>query len=315
MRVELDEILSSLHVVRLPLITRFRGIEEREVALFQGPHGWGEFSPFLEYGAEESSRWLAAGIEAAFQPPLEKEHDFVSINATLPAVDDLHEIPTILERYPGARTVKMKMTDDMVANMERIKRVREIEPEIQIRLDVNGAWSVEQAVRFLEPLSSEIEYVEQPCESVEELRELKSKIEIKVAIDEVIRKSDDPCAIDLTGAADLIVVKSSPLGGVRRALAIADHFALPYVVSSALESAVGISQGLELAASRKSYSRASGLATGSLFAKDVGVHPIKDGAIEVKRISPSSLDTLAVEHDRFQWWENRVRECHEVLFA
>lgn len=315
MKVEIDEILSSLRVVRLPLITEFRGIKEREVALFEGPYGWGEFSPFLEYDAIESSRWLAAGIEAAFQAPLKKELDSVSINATLPAVADLTQIPMLLERYPGAKTVKMKMTDDLVADEERIRRVREIEPKIQIRLDVNGAWSVEQAVHFLEPLSDHIEYVEQPCQSVDELRELKSKIEIKVAVDEVIRKSVDPFEVDLTGAADLIIIKSSPLGGNRRALAIVDHFALPYVVSSALESAVGIGQGLELAAARKSYARASGLATGSLFAKDVGSHPIKDGAIEVKRISPTSLDTLAVGGDRFQWWENRLRECHEVLFA
>lgn len=315
MRVEIDEILSSLHVVRLPLITEFRGIKEREVALFEGPQGWGEFSPFLEYDAHESSRWLAAGIEAAFQAPLSKHHESISVNATLPAVKTLDEIPSILARYPGAKTVKMKMTTDLDSNRERIRRVRDIDPTMQIRLDVNGAWSVEQAIQFLEPLASEIEYVEQPCDSLEELRELKSKVNIKVAVDEVIRKSDDPFAIDLDGAADLIILKSSPLGGNRRALAIADHFSLPYVVSSALESAVGISQGLELAAAREDYVNASGLATGSLFAKDVGIHPIKDGAIEVKRISPSSLDTLAVERDRFQWWENRLRECHEVLFA
>ncbi len=315
MKVEIDEILSSLRVVRLPLVTEFRGIKEREVALFEGPYGWGEFSPFLEYDAIESSRWLAAGIEAAFEEPLNKKRDFVTINATLPAVQDLNEIETILDRYPGAKTVKMKMTKDLKANVERIERVREIEPEIQIRLDVNGAWSVAEAVNFLEPLKNEIEYVEQPCESVEELRELKSKIEIKVAVDEVIRKSKDPFSIDLRGAADLIILKSSPLGGNRRALAIADHFGLPYVVSSALESAVGVSQGLELAAAEKSYSRPSGLATGALFARDVGLHPIKDGAMEVKRISPSSLDTLAVEEDRFRWWENRLRECHEVLLA
>lgn len=313
MRVELDEILSSLHVLRLPLITRFRGIEEREVALFEGPYGWGEFSPFLEYDAMESSRWLAAGIEAAFQPPLRKERERVSINATLPAVEELDQIPTILNRYPGAKTVKMKMTDDQRANLERIRKVREIEPDIQIRLDLNGALHLEEAIRFLEPLAREIEYVEQPCESIEELRELKSRIEIKVAVDEAIRKSEDPFALDLTGAADLIVVKGSPLGGNRRALAIVDHFALPHVVSSALESAVGIGVGLELAAARAKYSSASGLATGSLFSADVGRHQIVDGAIEVKRISPSSLDTLAVEYDRFRWWENRLRECHEVL--
>jgi len=315
MKVDISEILPSLHVVRLPLITRFRGIEEREVALFEGPFGWGEFSPFLEYDARESSKWLAAGIEAAFQPPLETFRKSVQINATLPALDDLDAIPALLGRYPGARTVKMKMTTDSKANLARMEKVRQFDRGMRIRLDVNGEWSVDQAVAFLEPIADEIEYVEQPCESLEELRELKSRIEVKVAVDEIVRKSEDPIALDLAGAADVIILKSSPLGGNRAAIEIAAHHKLPVVVSSALESAVGISQGLELAASFEGLDRASGLATGALFVTDVGMHGIEDGAIDVKRISPVSLERLTVESERYRWWENRIRESHEVLFG
>ena len=314
MKVEISEILATLHVVRLPMVTEFRGLRAREVALFQGPSGWGEFSPFLEYDALESSRWLAAGIESAFSPPLESLRESVEVNATLPAVTDRAEIPTLLARYSGVRCAKLKMTKDAESNAARIAMVREIDPRISIRLDVNGAWSVDEAISFLGNLVGEIEYVEQPCATLEELRELKREIEIKVAVDEIVRKSADPFQLDLQGAADIVILKSAPLGGNLRARRIAEHFDLPVVVTSALDSAVGISSGLELAASLDSH-LASGLATGALFTEDVGEHRIEAGAIKVKRVSPSSLEKLAVEPERFRWWENRLRECHEVLFA
>ena len=298
--------------------TKFRGIESREVALFEGPYGWGEFSPFLEYGAVASSRWLQAGIEAAFQPQVPKLRSKVAINATLPAVDSEAEIERILSWYPGAKTVKIKVTEHHSRNIARIEQVRRLFPSIVIRLDLNGSMSVNEAITFLEPLAKSIEYVEQPCESIEELRELKKRIDIKVAADEVVRKSQDPLTLDLEGAADLIILKSSPLGGIRSAMTIAEHFSLPVVVSSALESAVGISQGIRLAAALKEEPAASGLATGVLFTDDVARHVIEDGSIEVKNLSTidrSALDSLAVERERFSWWQDRLRESYEVLFS
>jgi len=318
MNPDLSEILATLHVLRLPMRTKFRGIESREVALFEGPYGLGEFSPFLEYGAVESSRWLQAGIEAAFQPQVPNLRSKVAINATLPAVDGEAEIERILSWYPGAKTVKIKVTEDHSRNIARIEQVRRLFPSIVIRLDLNGEMSVNEAITFLEPLAKSIEYVEQPCESIEELRELKKRIDIKVAADEVVRKSEDPLALDLAGAADLIILKSSPLGGIGSAMKIAEHFSLPVVVSSALESAVGISQGIRLAAALKQEPAASGLATGVLFTDDVARHEIKDGTIEVKNLSTidrSALDSLAVESERFSWWQDRLRESYEVLFS
>ena len=318
MNPDLSEILATLHVLRLPMRTKFRGIESREVALFEGPYGWGEFSPFLEYGAVESSRWLQAGIEAAFQPMVPNLRSKVAINATLPAVDSEAEIERILSWYPGAKTVKIKVTEDHSRNIARIEQVRRLFPSMAIRLDLNGAMSVNEAITFLEPLAKSIEYVEQPCESIEELRELKKRIDIKVAADEVVRKSQDPLTLDLEGAADLIILKSSPLGGIRSAMTIAEHFSLPVVVSSALESAVGISQGIRLAAALKEEPAASGLATGVLFTDDVARHEIEDGTIEVKNLSTidrSALDSLAVESERFSWWQDRLRESYEVLFS
>lgn len=316
--VDLSEILASLHVVRLPMRTRFRGIDHREIALFEGPFGWGEFSPFLEYDADESARWLRAGIERAFEAPLPIVRESVRINATLPALDKREEIERVLSWYPGAKTVKIKVTEDQERNLARIAKVKESHPEMAIRLDLNGALTLDQAIRFLEPLASEIEYVEQPCESVEELRALKSAIDIKVAADEVIRKSEDPLALDLSGAADIVILKVSPLGGIRASLALADHFKLPVVVSSALESAVGISTGLHLAATLAQEPGASGLATGVLFTEDLAEQRIEDGWIEVKKVSSidrCALDSLAVESERLLWWQNRLRESYEVLVS
>lgn len=320
----LSEILSSLRVISLPMRTTFRGIDYREVALFEGPYGWGEFSPFLEYDAVESSRWLAAGIEAAFQPTPPLLRQKISINATLPALDDEEGIARVLSWYPGAKSVKIKVSEDQARNMARIERVRSLSPSMAIRLDFNGSLTVDQAEEFLAPLIDDsqsdqgirIEYVEQPCETIEELRELKERIDIKIAVDEVIRKSDDPFVLDLTGAADLVILKVSPLGGIERSERIASHFKLPVVVSSALESAVGITHGLRLAATLPEYERASGLATGALFTDDVARHEISDGEIDlshVKEVSRSAIDRLSVSGERMTWWQNRLRESYEVL--
>ena len=313
---DLSEVLASLKVVRLPMRTRFRGIDHREVALFKGPYGWGEFSPFLEYGSEESSWWLRAGLEAAFEAPSPLLRDQIEINATLPELDEASEIQAVLDLYPGTKTVKIKVSEDVERSRARIATVREISPSITIRLDVNGGWSADQAVAFLEPISEGIEYVEQPCATIEELREVKRRIGVKIAADEVVRKSQDPFAIDLFEAADLLVLKVSPLGGIKRSREIAAHHKLPVAVSSALESGVGIAHGLRLAASIPDYHRASGLGTGALFTDDVVKSKIEDGRMRVSGIATLdrlTLDRLAVESDRFKWWQNRVRASYEVL--
>jgi O-succinylbenzoate synthase len=158
------------------------------------------------------------------------------------------------------------------------------------------------------------EYVEQPCATIEELRELKSKIRIPltIAADEVIRKSEDPFAVDLAGAADIVMLKVQPLGGIRRSLQIAEHHGLPVVVSSALESAVGISYGLELAASIPDLSYDCGLATGSLIAQDVATLPVIDGSISLIDLD-IKLDGLDVSAERYEWWKNRAMRCAELL--
>lgn len=304
----LDSILGSLRVVELATKTNFRGVTSREIALFEGPMGWGEFSPFLEYGYEESVPWLISAIEAACvkaPPQLRKE---IVINATLPAIDNPAEIAQILDSFNGATAVKIKVGGSIQADLGRIACVRQLHPGARIRIDVNGLWSVAEAHTFLDQVG-EIEYVEQPCATVEELRELKRLTSARIAGDEIIRKAKDPFSIDLTGAVDIVMLKVAPLGGITRAIEIANHYQLPVVVSSALESAVGIAYGLKLAGSLAHLDFASGLGTGSLLAVDIAHLPIVNGRIQVQDVTPddSVLNKLAVSDERFNWWKNRIR--------
>ena len=307
----LDLILDSLRVISLPTKTNFRGIDHREVALFEGPQGWAEFSPFLEYSDEESARWLACAIEAATQEPPKLYRSSVSVNATMPALNSESEIAEILAGFPGCATVKIKVGTNDEQDLARIATVRKLNPQAKIRIDVNGLWSLNQASNFLE-LCGEIEYVEQPCATDSELRELKSRVDVKIVGDEILRKSQNPFEVDLHGAIDILMLKVQPLGGINNAHALAAHHKLPVVVSSALESAVGINYGLTLAASFEELSYDCGLATGSLLAKNVADIEIVEGKMQIKRVEPR-FDGLEVSTDRFEWWKNRIMRTAALL--
>jgi O-succinylbenzoate synthase len=312
-----QSLLESLRVVALPTKTNFRGITVREVALFKGEYGWAEFSPFLEYGYEESAPWLASAIEAATKPLPTLFRKSVRVNGTIPALNDHAEIEKIVDSFPGVQSFKVKVGDDLPQDIARLTRVKSLRPQAKLRIDVNGNWSVAEAVTNLQAIYEKIgtlEYVEQPCATVEELRELKEslKVEIKIAVDEVLRKAKDPFAVDLSGAADLVMLKVQPLGGIARAHEIARHHNLPVVVSSALESAVGINYGLTLAASFKDMNFDCGLATGSLLSADVAHLPIIDGEIAIREIEPN-LEGLEVSAERYEWWKNRIMKTAELL--
>ena len=311
------ELLSTMRVIALPTKTNFRGVTSREVALFHGEQGWAEFSPFLEYDDQESAQWLACAIEAATKPRPQRFRGSISVNGTIPAISDGQRLKGIIESFPGCRTFKVKVGENLNEDLIRLQLLRTLRPDSAIRLDVNGLWSVDDAVNNLSTINREIgelQYVEQPCQSIAELRELKSKLnfDILIAADEVIRKADDPFAIDLTGAADIVMLKVQPLGGITRSLAIAEHHKMPVVVSSALESAVGIHYGLELAASLPALEYDCGLATGSLISQNVAELPIVDGAIALGDLD-IKLDGLDVAAERYEWWKNRAMRCAEVL--
>ena len=306
-----QQLLDSLRVIALPMKTNFRGISVREVALIKGSHGWGEFSPFLEYDDAESAPWLASAIEAATTPQPKLYRTSVAVNGTIPALNDPDDLARIVDSFPGVNTFKVKVGNNLVEDLARIKVIRQLRPHANIRIDVNGLWNVGQAEEFLASVG-QIEYVEQPCATIEELRQLKSRTPVKIVGDEILRKAPNPFEIDLTGAIDYLMLKVQPLGGIKRAHAIAEHHKLPIVVSSALESAVGIKHGLTLAASFEEMNFDCGLGTGSLLAADVAHLPIVDGKIEISEFEPQ-LDGLDVAPDRFDWWKNRIMRTVELL--
>ena len=306
-----QKLLETLRVVALPTTTNFRGVNLREIALIQGEYGWGEFSPFLEYDDAESAPWLACAIEAATMPKPQLYRTHVAVNGTIPALNDVKDLERILDSFPGVNTFKVKVGTDVSEDLHRLDVVRTLRPRAAIRLDVNGLWSIEEAEIFLNSVTN-IEYVEQPCATIEELRELKKRVDVKIVGDEVLRKAKDPFAIDLSGGVDYLMLKAQPLGGIKRAHELAEHHDLPVVVSSALESAVGINYGLILAASFKEMNFDCGLGTGSLLGQNVAELPIVDGKIEISDVIPN-LDGLDVSADRYKWWKNRIMRTAELL--
>ena len=313
----LPELLESMRVVALPTKTNFRGVTSREVALFKGPNGWGEFSPFLEYDSKECVPWLQSAIASATNPVPKLFREKIKVNGTVPAVNEPADIERIVNSFSGVTTFKVKVGDNLSEDVARLVQVRSMKPDAKLRIDVNGSWSVTQAIDNLKVIHENIgnlEYVEQPCATVDELRELKVKLPfpLKIAGDEVIRKAADPFKVNLAGAVDILVLKVQPLGGIERAHRLANHFGLPIVISSALESAVGINYGLQLAASFAELSFDCGLGTGSLLNSDIGQLPIIDGEITLKNIEPDFAG-LEVSPERYQWWKNRVLATTEMM--
>ena len=314
----LDELLERLRVVALPMRVPFRGVTVREVALIEGPVAWGEFGAFPEYGPAEAAAWLAAGIEAAFKsPPLIRRHR-IPINATVPAVP-AQRVPEVLSRFPGARTAKVKVAEPgqtLTDDVARVNAVRELVPTV--RVDVNGAWTVDEAVKAAAALTADgpLEYLEQPCATIAELAELRRRIDVPIAADESIRKADDPLRVVRADAADIAVLKVAPLGGAYRLLEIATAIDIPIVVSSALDTAVGIGRGLLAAAALPQLNHACGLGTGRLFVEDVA-EPLElvDGHLPAApvRPDPQRVLELAAPPDRRRWWMDRTRECFALL--
>jgi len=306
-----------MRVVALPTKTNFRGINIREVALFKGEYGWGEFSPFLEYGHDECAPWLVCAIEAATKPRPKLYRTSVKVNGTIPALNNPADIERIVASFPGVETFKVKVGDNLSQDIARLAKVRTLAPKAKLRIDVNGNWDVQTAITNLRSIYENIgplEYAEQPCATIAELRELKEKLHVNIPIagDEVLRKAKDPFAVDLTGAIDILALKVQPLGGIARAHKMADHHKLPVVVSSALESAVGINYGLQLAASFAELNFDCGLGTGSLLNVNVADLTIINGEIEIKEFEPD-FDALEVAPDRYEWWKNRVMKTWELI--
>lgn len=321
-----DEVLAGLRVVSLPMRVPFRGVTVREVALVEGPAGWGEFGPFLEYAPPEAGRWLAAAVESAYAGWPAPVRTTVPVNATVPAVP-ADAVAGVLARFPGCTTAKVKVAERGQGLADDLDRVAAVRAALggggRVRVDANGGWTLEEASDALGRLAAyDLEYAEQPCATVEELAALRVHlarrgIDVPVAADESIRKAEDPLRVRDLGAADLVVVKVAPLGGVARALDIVAATGLPAVVSSALDTSVGIAAGVALAAALPSLDHACGLGTVSLLGGDVvsGSLVTVDGRLPVGRVAadPDLLDRWAAPPDRTAWWRQRVTDCWQPV--
>jgi O-succinylbenzoate synthase len=321
----LTELLSAARVVSIPMRMKFRGILERETLLLRGPAGWGEFGAFPEYGDAEASRWLRAAIEAGWQGFPAPLRDSIPVNATVPAVPAAR-VPDVLARFGRVDAVKVKVAEpgqSLDDDAARVAAVRAELPGAAVRVDANGGWDVPAAVQALTRLADfGLEYAEQPVLGIDALAEVRRRLRqagvpVLIAADESVRKEDDPLKVARAGAADLIVVKVAPLGGVRRALDIVARAGMPAVVSSALDTSVGIRAGLALAAALPELPYACGLGTVSLLAGDVTTDPLvaDDGAIRLRNALPDEglLERYAAAEDRKNWWLDRLRRAYAEL--
>ena len=303
---DISELVATIRAFAIPMRTKFRGITVREGALIEGPAGWGEFSPFAEYGPRESARWLASAIESATVPWPAPVRDSVPVNVTVPAVRPERAYEIVAES--GCRTAKVKVAERGQAESEDVERVAAVRdalgPDGRIRVDANGGWPVEQAARMVRLLDRyDLEYAEQPCATLDELAQLRRLVDIPVAADESIRKAEDPLRVRAAGAADIVMVKVQPLGGVRMALRVAEACGLPVVVSSAVDSSVGLAAGVALAAALPELPYACGLATMSLLTGDVTAQPLAEagGALPVRRPPVDLAELARWETDPAPW--------------
>ena len=310
-----------MRVFSIPMTTRFRGIAVREGALIEGESGWGEWSPFTEYSPEVAEPWLRCAEEAAAGDWPAPVRDLVPVNATVPVVPPAvaHE----LVRRSGCATAKVKVADpgtELADDLARAEAVRDaLGPSGKVRVDANGAWDVDTAVAAITALdraAGGLEYVEQPCASVEDLAAVRRRVAVPIAADESIRRAEDPYRVRDLRAADIAVLKVQPLGGVRACLRIAEDIGMPVVVSSALETSLGLAAGVALAAALPSLEHACGLATRALLIADVATPelvPVNGAlAVGVPTVVPSLLDAVAASPDRVAWWEERLAAVRAV---
>jgi o-succinylbenzoate synthase len=319
--------MGAARVVSIPLRTRFRGMTERELLVFEGPNGWSEWAAFPEYADEEASLWLEAALEWGYGTVPKPKRTEVRVNAILPAING-EEIAKLLSRAGEFETVKIKVSESgqqMTDDISRIQEVKNLYPEAKLRLDANGGFQIPEALELIEKLSAlgiKLEYFEQPVKTIAELAELRLEIskrglETLVAADESVRKSSDPLAAETAAAADILVLKSAPLGGIAQALEVAASSKLPIVPSSAMQSSIGLAAELHFAASLDELVFDAGLGTLNLFAGDLVRNPLRpeNGVLEVRRedLNTSALEIFNAEDHRYDWWIERLERCGRLI--
>ncbi|MDR2973679.1 MAG: o-succinylbenzoate synthase [Propionibacteriaceae bacterium] len=307
---------ASWHVYAIDMPLRFRGITQRQGMIARGQAGWTEWSPFLDYHAPETAAWLRAAEEVAEQGYPAPLRDRIEVNVTVPATDPAtaHRLVT----GSRCRTAKVKVAEpgqSLADDLARVEAVRDaLGPDGKIRVDANGAWSVDEGERALRQLAHyDLEYAEQPCHSVEELADVRRRLarwDVLIAADESIRRTEDPYLVKRLEAADVAVLKVQPLGGVRACLRLAEDLGLAVVVSSAIETSVGLRAGIALAAALPQLPYACGLNTAPLLAADVVTDPLlaRDGWIEVRdlTVDEQALRQTSADQETTTRWRGRL---------
>lgn len=305
----------ELQVVSIPVKNNFRGVKSREIALFEGPAGWSEFSPFLEYNNKQSATWMRAALEAATKPAPTPLRNEVMVNATLPNIKP-SEVEKVLSNFDGCTTIKIKI-NDFTIDRELLIESLKLVPNARFRLDINGGWTLDEAIVNLKNYEGEfaglIDYVEQPCIDIADLKVLKNETGIKIAVDESIRKFLGSDLTKLKNVADIAVIKWAPSGGINAALDLIKQISLPVVVSSALDSSVGISHGLALACAIPNLYGACGLATVALLEGDVTSDSLlaSKGVIANRKVTPDRISEFKVDNQRQKWWQDRADLIYE----
>jgi O-succinylbenzoate synthase len=319
---DLEELIATAQVFAIPLVERFRGITVREGVLLHGSSGWAEFAPFKDYADAECVPWLRAAIDSATNAWPRRLREQIEVNTTVPVVSPTRAADLVLAS--GCRTAKIKVADPRVtlaADSERVAAVRDaLGPTGRIRVDANAVWTVPEAVAaitVLDEAAGGLEYVEQPCRSLAELAQVRRLVATPIAADESIRRADDPARVALAGAADIAVIKVAPLGGVWAALRIATAVGLPVVVSSAVDTSVGLAAGLALAAALPQLPYACGLGTATLLSTDVCTGSLipADGLIDAPTVAPEPDRYTGVAADRAtrRYWLDRLQRVAALL--
>lgn len=308
-------------MVSIPMRTKFRGLTNREAVVFKAER-WSEFSPFPEYSDQEASQWLKAALSFAHDELPELKRENISVNATLPAVA-VSDIESVLNRFGNFGTVKIKVAEkgeSLSDDLARIREVARLHPTAKLRLDANGGYSIEQALELADQLADfNIEYLEQPVRSLEEMASLRAELSGRYLIcaDELIRKSTDPLSVVAAGAADLVMLKAQPLGGVAGALSLSRQIGLSSVVSSAIETSVGLAMGVHLACALDELEFDCGLGTINLLAGDIAVTPLSpvDSVLRPTKVEvdPDLLEKYEASPERQEFWRNRIARCLELL--
>ena len=293
-------------VYDIAMRVRFRGQTRRQGVLIEGPAGWGEFSPFPDYDDATCARWLAAAREAAYDGWPAPLRDRVPVNTTVPAVGP--EQAHAMVRASGCTTAKVKVAEvgqTLADDVARVEAVRDaLGPGGKVRVDANGAWSLTDATIALQTLGKfDLEYAEQPVAALDDMAALRRVVDVPLAADESVRRAEDPLRVAGLEAADIVVLKVQPIGGVRRCLDVAEACGLPVVVSSAVETSVGIAAGVALAAALPELRYACGLGTVPLLAGDVTADPLLpvDGFLPVRAVAPDPALVQAADDVRAHW--------------